>query len=225
MTGQNGPDLRSGRTHEVVASEAGDAAARVFAAWVAANRGTAKRTGICLWIAGGRMPPLCPHGLSGLLDPDALIIVEVGTPLDGLWTAEEGLRSGAVGTVVLESERPLDLLQSRRLQLASEAGGAVGLFLGPDSGNTAAETRWRCRALPSTDARTIRFDWRQVKNKRGPSVDREAHRDEATGRMRMVAVSVGGAGIEECARPGPTLRGGGGGGQRLEALLAEHGGP
>jgi len=220
MTGQNEPILRGSRVHEVVASETSDAAARVFAARVAGNR-----DGVCLWIAGGRTPPLCPHGLSGLLDPDALILVEVDTPLDGLWTAEEGLRSGAVGTVVLESERPLDLLQSRRLQLAAEAGGGVGLFLGPDSGNTAAETRWQCRALPSADMRVIRFDWQQVKNKKGPLIAREALRDEATGRMRMAALSGGGAGIEERAGSGPAFRGDSRGRQQCEALLAEHGGP
>jgi len=219
MTVRDGPYLRGGRMHEVVAGEAGDASARVFAARIAGNR-----DGVCLWIAGGRMPPLCPHGLSGLVDPDALILVQVGTPLDGLWTAEEGLRSGAVGMVVLESERPLDLLQSRRLQLAAEAGGTMGLFLGPDSGNTAAETRWQCRALPSVDANIIRFDWRQVKNRRGRSINWKALRDETTGRMRMDAPSGGGAGAEERAGSGSALRGGGGGRRKLDALLAEHGG-
>lgn len=220
MTGQNEPILRGGRMHEVVAGETGDAAARVFATRVAGNRG-----GMCLWIMGRHMPPLCPHGLSGLLDPDALIVVEVSTSLDGLWTAEEGLRSGAVRTVVLESERTLDLLQSRRLQLAAEAGRAVGLFLGPDSGNTAAETRWQCRTLPSTDARVIRFDWQQLKNKKGLLIGREALRDEATGRMRMAAVSGGGAGVEECAGSGPAFRSDSRGRRKLEALLAEHGRP
>jgi len=219
MTERGGPYLRDGRMHEVVAGEAGDAAARVFAARVAGGRG-----GVCLWIAGARMPPLCPHGLAGLVDPDALIVVEVAAPLDGLWTAEEGLRSGAVGMVVLESERPLDLLQSRRLQLAAEAGGATGLFLGPDSGNTAAETRWQCRALPATGSRAIRFDWRQVKNRRGPSIHWEAQRDEATGRMHMVAASGGGASLEERPGPGPSLRGDSRGRRTLDALLAERGG-
>ena len=216
-------ELRTGRVHEVVARTPGDAASRIFAAGVAG-----RRTGPCLWITRRHLPLLCPHGLRGLLDPGLVILARTDAPLDGLWTAEEGLRSGAFGTVVLESDQPLSLFQSRRLQLAAEAGGALGLFVGPRSGNTAAETRWDCRALPGdarhrSGLRVIRFDWRQTKNKRGPVRDWKAVRDEAAGDLHMVAASGGGACPEERARPGPPAGDRLGGQRRLEALLAQHG--
>ena len=220
MAVRDGPELRAGRVHEVVAGMPGDAAARVFAARVAGCRG-----GTCLWIAERRIPLLCPHGLAGLADPGKVLCVLVETPLDGLWVAEEALRSGTVGTVVLESTRGLDLRQSRRLQLAAEEGGAVGLFLGPEGGNTAAETRWSCGALPGGgEGRSIRFDWRQVKNRCGRQVRLEAIRDEATGSMRVAAASGGGAGVEERAGPGPAPGYRERSERRLAALLAEHGG-
>jgi len=219
MTMGEKPELRPGRVHEVLAREAGDSAARLFALCVAGDR-----AGACLWIIGKHSPPPCPHGFHGVTDPNAVLIVQVRTPLDGLWTAEEGLRSGAVRTVIVESEKPVDLLQSRRLQLAAEASGSLGLFLGPDSGNTAAETRWRCSAAPHEDRRLIRFDWEQVKNKKGSNTRLEALRDEATGRVRVVAASGGGAGSEERAGSGPASGHRGRGERRLAALLAEHGG-
>ena len=219
MTAYEKPYLRPGRVHEIVASISGDAAARVFAAGIVGELGSA-----CLWIVGRHLPALCPHGFHGLLDVNAVTLVHVQTPLEGLWVAEEALRSGIVRTVVVEGERPVDLLQSRRLQLAAEAGRALGMIVGPDSGNTAVETRWRCSARPGADTRQIRFDWEQVKNKKGSNIRLEAVRDEATGRMRVVASSGGGKGSEEHARPGPALRDRLGGERRLAALLAEHGG-
>ena len=219
MKTEERPHLRQGRVHEIVASISGDAAGRIFAAGIAGRLGSS-----CLWIVGRRLPTLCPHGLHGLIDVNAVTLVHAQTPLEGLWVAEEALRSGVVRTVVVEEERPVDLLQSRRLQLAAEAGRAVGMILGPDSGNTAVETRWRCTAMPGAEEKQIRFDWEQVKNKKGSNIKVEAVRDEATGRMRVVAPSGGGTGVEEPARPGSTLRDRVGGGRRLEALLAEHGG-
>ena len=219
MKTEDRPHLRQGRVHEIVASISGDAAARIFAAGIAGRLGSP-----CLWIVGRRLPTLCPHGLHGLIDVNAVILVHAQTPLEGLWVAEEALRSGILRTVVVEEERPVDLLQSRRLQLAAEAGRAVGMILGPDSGNTAVETRWRCTALSGAEGRQIRFDWEQVKNKKGSNIKVEAVRDEATGRMRVVAPSGGGTGAEEPARPGPALRDRVGGERRLEALLAEYGG-
>ena len=213
------PELRRGRVHEVVSAVPGDAAARLFAAFA-----TTEREDACLWITGGRIPTLCPHGFHGLIDANALTLVEVRDPMEGLWVAEEALRSGAVRVVVVENQRAVDLLQSRRLQLAAEAGSALGLLLGPDSGNTAVETRWRCSSVSEGGERQIRFDWQQVKNKKGSKSRWKAVRDEATGRMRVAPASGGGAGRQIPSRSGQAVCDHRGGEQRLAALLAEHGG-
>ena len=213
-----GPELRRGRVHEVVSKTPGDTAARIFAAF-----GATGRKGTCLWITGGRIPALCPHGFHGLIDANDVTLVEVRDSMEGLWVAEEALRSGAMRTVVIETSRAVDLLQSRRLQLAAEAGLALGLLLGPDSGNTAMETRWQCAAVPATSGRQIRFDWQQVKNKKGSNTRWKAVRDEASGRMRVAPVSGGGTGDQIAARPGEAVCGHRGGERRLAALLAEHG--
>ncbi len=102
--------------------------------------------GAVLWCA--RMNTdhaLYPPGFAALgCDARRLVVAECSSPTDALWAAEEGLRSGAVGAVILEGERPLDLTAARRLQLSAEEGGALGLIAsaGQDALFPAAATRW-----------------------------------------------------------------------------------
>jgi protein ImuA len=129
-----------------------------------------------LWILG--RPESRPNGqeelnLEGLLDlgmipPEALALAR--TPLDALWSSEQALRSGCGLVVVADLAQPLDLTSSRRLQLAAEAGQALGLCLVPDAPqSTASETRWHC--APSAGTRTpedsTEWRWRLIKNKKG----------------------------------------------------------
>lgn len=150
------PPLRPGRAHEAMGP-----AARVFAAaLIGAGRGPA------LWICNPRpRERLDPYGLARFCDPGRLILVETREAVDVFWAMEEGLRSGALGVVIAESRKPATLTQGRRLQLAAEAGGGVGLLLGPDNApkNTAAETRWRIAPMPGGG-----WLWELAKNKRGP---------------------------------------------------------
>ena len=132
--------------HEVLTAEAGAAAG--FAAMVLARAG-----GTVLWIAPE--PDAWPPGLArfGLL-PAHLVLVRAARQQDALWAMEETLRCPAVGAALLACGE-IDLTAARRLQLAAEAGGVLGLLLRPDEDNaapTAALTRWRIGAAASNSA-------------------------------------------------------------------------
>lgn len=133
------------------------------------------------------------YGLTRFFDPGRLILVEPRRDQEVYWAMEEALRAGAASLVIAETPArgPLsaaDLTRSRRLQLAAEAGGATGLLitrLRAAENSNAAETRWRaepapcwgqsadmCCDLPSASACASEppplWDWRLLKNKRGP---------------------------------------------------------
>jgi protein ImuA len=140
-----GSGLSRAAVHEVLAAEPGAAAG--FCALLLARAG-----GTVLWIAAE--PDAWPPGLARFgLSPADLVLVQAPRPVDGLWAMEEALRCPGVAGALL-ALRSLDLTAARRLQLAAEAGGAVGLLLRPDeedaAGASAALTRWRVGALPGT---------------------------------------------------------------------------
>ncbi len=132
--------------HEVLAAEPGAAAG--FAALVLARAG-----GTVLWIAPE--PDAWPPGLARFgLSPAQLVLVRAPRAQDALWAMEETLRCPAVGAALMIGG-DLDLTAARRLQLAAEAGGVLGLLLRPDEDNaapTAALTRWRVGAQVSDSA-------------------------------------------------------------------------
>jgi protein ImuA len=129
--------------HEILAAEPGAAAG--FAALVLARAG-----GTVLWIAPD--PDAWPPGLARFgLSPAQLVLVRAARVQDALWAMEETLRCPAIGAALLVAGA-IDLTAARRLQLAAEAGGVLGLLLRPDEDNaapTAALTRWRIGAAPS----------------------------------------------------------------------------
>jgi len=104
-------------------------------------------------------PGLLEYGL----DPAELIVVRIPTGAEftptALWALEEALRAPSVGLVCAEIE-DMDLTASRRLQLAAEAGGGLGLLLRPPPlisvqnalPPTASVTRWRVSSLPGSPA-------------------------------------------------------------------------
>lgn len=126
-----------------------------------AGRAQVARASPIVWIAprSDARESLYGPGLTAFgLDPAHLIAVRVPTGSEfaatALWAMEEALRATAVGIVCAEIE-DLDLTASRRLQLAAEAGGGLGLLLRKDEGAlppTASVSRWRITALPSGPA-------------------------------------------------------------------------
>lgn len=164
--------LAKGAVHEVLVADPGAAAA--FAVLLAARMG-----GVVLWL--DRVPDAYPPGLLALgLPPELLLVAHAADARDLLWGAEEALRSGALGSVIAFLDR-LDLASSRRLQLAAEAGGTLGLLLRPDRARPApssAATRWRVGAAPGGGA----VAW---------SVELLRSRNGRVGRWRTVLAQTG----------------------------------
>jgi len=149
-----GGGLARGALHEVAGGGIGAthaAAAALFSAGV-----LARAPGQVLWCvtrADLFAPALEQAGLSA----DRVIYVEAGDDQALLGCFEEGLRCGALAGVVAEVAR-LPMVVSRRLQLAAESSGIIGIALrrwrrpadAADFGQpTASVTRWRVSALPS----------------------------------------------------------------------------
>jgi protein ImuA len=115
------------------------------------------RGGAVVWCRNARLTgelgELYGPGLARFgLDPERLVLVRCGDENEVLWSFEEALRCRGVACAVAEVGR-LDLLTSRRLQLAVEAGGGAGLVLRPehDPLPNAALTRWRAEPLAAAD--------------------------------------------------------------------------
>ena len=144
-----GGGLALGCIHEVGGAGAGDDGAAVGFAAVVLGR-LATDGGRVLWLT--RRDDLYPPGLAGLgLRPERLIPVPVRRDRDTLWAMEEALRHRRLAAVLGEVN-DLDLVASRRLQLAAEGGGVTGLLLRPPASPPAARaavTRWRLAATAS----------------------------------------------------------------------------
>ena len=149
--------LALGALHEVAGGADGavdGAAAALFAAGI-----VARTTGTVLWCV--TRPDLFAPALSQAgLHADRVIHVEAGDEQTVLACGEAGLRHGGLGGVVAEVAR-LSMTASRRLQLAAETSGTIGIAVrrwrrateAADFGQpTASVTRWRVTALPSAPA-------------------------------------------------------------------------
>jgi len=147
-----GHGLALGAVHELSAAgpevEQG-ACAALFAAGL-----LARHPGPVLWILGRQ--DLLSAGLAGAgLDPRRLVLVQARQ--HALLAMEEGLRHPDLAGVVCEIEGRLDLVASRRLQLAAEATDVLGLVLRRSrrfndpalTAPSAAYSRWRISGLSS----------------------------------------------------------------------------
>jgi protein ImuA len=150
-----GGGLALGALHEVAGGANGaldGAAAALFAAGI-----LARTHGQILWCMTRRDLFAPAIALAGL-HPDRVIYAEAGSEKAILACFEEGLRHGGLAGVVAEVAR-LPMTPSRRLQLAAESTGTIGIAIrrwrrqteAADFGQpTASPTRWRVTALPSS---------------------------------------------------------------------------
>ena len=189
--------LALGALHEVAGGADGavdGAAAALFAAGIVARTG-----GIVLWCV--TRPDLFAPALSQAgLDPDRVIHVEAGDERTVLACCEEGLRHGGLGGVVAEVAR-LSMTASRRLQLAAETSGTIGIALrrwrrateAADFGQpTASVTRWRVTALPSAPLPVPgigRARWlvELIRSRAGECAEFEVEACDAAGRLALPA--------------------------------------
>jgi protein ImuA len=192
-----GGGLSLGALHEIAGGGNGaldGAAAALFAAGIAAR--TKGKVLWCIVRADLFAPALAQAGLSA----DRVIYVEAGDDRTVLACMEEGLRHGGPSVVIAEVAR-LTMTASRRLQLAAEGGGGIGLALrrwrrqteATDFGQpTAATTRWRVSVLPSSPLPVPgvgRHRWlvELIRSRAGESADFELEACDDTGRLGVPA--------------------------------------
>jgi protein ImuA len=204
-----GGGLMLGALHEIAGGGNGaidGAAAALFAAGIAAR--TQGKVLWCILRADLFAPALAQAGLAA----DRVIYVEAGDDRTVLACMEEGLRHGGPSVVIAEIAR-LPMATSRRLQLAAEGTGAIGIALrrwrrqteATDFGQpTAAMTRWRVSVLPSTPLPVPgvgRSRWlvELIRARAGESADFELEACDDTGRLGVPA--------DLAHRPGATAGG------------------
>ncbi|MEM6438302.1 MAG: hypothetical protein AAF763_01205 [Pseudomonadota bacterium] len=146
-----GAALLRGRVHEICGPSR-----RSLAALLAATAERNGEGGPILWIrAPGVDGRPGADGLARFFNPGRLVIATPRRTEDAPWCAEEALRAGACGLVLVELTSPLRLTPVRRLHLAARAGaeraaeaGApppLALLLVPgDGGCEGVESRWFC---------------------------------------------------------------------------------
>lgn len=197
-----GGGLGLGALHEVAGGGNDALNAAAAARFVA---GIAARTrGQVLWIVSAAdlfAPSLQQAGL----DAARVIFVEAGTDRDGLACFEEGLRHPGLGAVVAEVGR-LTMTASRRLQLAAESGGGIGLALrrwrrqtdAADFGQpTASTTRWRVSLQPSAPLPVpgvgeSRWLLELIRTRSGESADFEVEMRDGQAGLRIAGDRGGG---------------------------------
>lgn len=179
-----GKALACGRVHEITGPMA-----TAFAVLV-----LARTAGPILWCALERsVCVLYPPGLAQVgLNPDRLVLMRLDAADDLLRAAHEGLRAG--WQVAFEPAGPLDLGLARRLQLAAQAGGGLGLAVAAErSGHevpllASATTRWLASAAEGgLWPAPLRLNLRLVRNSYGRPGQWCVEWDHAARRLDLVS--------------------------------------
>lgn len=182
-----GFSLARARIHEVTG--------RAADGFVLSVLGSAK--GNIIWTGRqGRIASLCPLAMNRFFDPARLIICGCISRKEILWSTEQALRSKGADMVVAELTRGPSLRESRRLQLAAEAGRTLGLILiEKGAQSSAAQTRWHCEPVLGEPANESggEWSWHLIKNKAGRQgtwIVKWREREHETGYVHMVSVSA-----------------------------------
>lgn len=148
--------LWRGRIHEVTGTSSD-----MFAILAAARQDSD-----IVWIGLKRdILTLCPTGLEAFVNVERLLLIEAVSRGELLWAADQALRANGKFCIILDMADAMSLKESRRLQLAAEQGGGLGLIILRGPANTsAAQTRWHCAAL---QAEMPSWRWECVKGKNG----------------------------------------------------------
>lgn len=140
-----------------------------LAAQRAANGGSLHPPPVTLWI-GQRV---WPYGYALWRASRVLfassIFVGARDAAERHWAMDVALRSAGAGTVIVADAGGMPLAMSRRLQLAAEAGGTLGLLARPlrdEAELSVAVTRWRVGPEPS-HAASRRWRLELVRSKGG----------------------------------------------------------
>ncbi len=160
-----GGGLALGAVHEITGSAAFGLAALL------AGRASAERGRAVLWCVAERAAEeLYAPGLAAFgLGPGRLVLLRCRGAREMLWALEEGLRDPAPAAVVAELPAAVGLAASRRLQLAAETGGTLGLIVREEAGErsesgrlapSAVATRWRVDAVPADGSDRGGARWR-----------------------------------------------------------------
>lgn len=155
--------LACGRLHQMLGGKDGvNGPTLAFAAALAGRAAQAgvgpEAGGTVLWVVVRGSPDdgLYAPGVAAFgLTPERLLMVRAGDAVEVLWCMEEALRCPAVAAVVGQAAR-VEPTAGRRLQLAAEQGGGLGLLLpsAKASGSRVpqpvpASTRWRIDPAPA----------------------------------------------------------------------------
>lgn len=205
-----GGGMARGSLHEVAGGGNGaldGAAAASFSAGIAA-----RTKGKILWCLTRQdlfAPALDQVGLA----PGRVIYVECGDEKAVLDCFEEGLRYGGLGAVIGEVAR-LSMTASRRLQLAAEGSGVLGIAIrrwrrqtdASDFGQpTAAVTRWRISVPPSSPLPVqgigrARWLLELIRCRAATSADFEVEACDAKGRLALPSHMADGSPKTEIGR-------------------------
>ena len=195
-----GGGLAYGALHEFAGGGSGTVDGAAAALCVA---GIAARTkGQILWCMT-RPDLFFPALTQAGLHPDRVVFAEADREEDVLATMEEGLGYGGLGAVVGELVR-LPMTASRRLQLAAEKTGTMGLVVrrwrrqteASDFGQpTASTSRWRVSVLPSEELPVPgvgrpRWLLELMRVKAGECAEFVVGACDATGRIHLSSESV-----------------------------------